>query len=511
MTGTNRPAAPRQAPAGRGAAAAAALALLATAVCGAPLRAADQAAMARDYLVQKVCAAPGGKALATDPYRCAAPNQLRALSAGEALPYHKVDQAGVQRHDSYPAMTPQGGEIFVNPFDFKPFGVFNLWGDGYDIYLIRDGWASASETKDGGGFSQTFFTQGCKPYNGWAFFPVAAVSAGGVSNGKATIPISGRYWEQDGETWPGRCPSGYGQGSLTTWDFIKGFPFGGTDAQSAKTIDTIRVVHGFESTANFAQHGHLEVFYFTRLYGATRWEVWAPASQGGATSKLECSGANDEVSYQGMQFRRMQCRDWTSITAASPGEPNQGWPIPDLNLLKNFHFGDGVAGWSRSGTSTKGSETNWSLRNSTLALDFRFHQPQGQGVRYLAINCGGDCTPGQRIYQDVPLSSWTTNGTYTLAATARTEGGKGSLEIGVEQLDRSGKVLSAAHFDAPVDERNERKTGADSAVLSSTYVAADLPLSIAPGAAALRFYIAPRSGATFDIVDTWLMKREQQH
>ncbi|MGO9930503.1 MAG: hypothetical protein ACLPV8_01620 [Steroidobacteraceae bacterium] len=485
-------------------------AALAAAAFSAPALAADQAALAGDYLVQKVCADASGKALSTDPYRCESPNHLRPLSVGESLPYHKVDQAGVQRHDSYPAMTPGGSEIFVNPFDFKPFGIFNLWGDGYDIYLIRDGWVSASGTKDGGGFAVTFFTQGCKPYNGWAFFPISALSAAGGSSGQATLPISGRYWEQNGENWPGRCPPAYSLGSLTTWDFIAGFPFGGPDPQSKKIIDTIRVVHGFETTPSFAQHGHLEVFYFTRLYGATRWEVWVPASQGGTAANAQCTGAEDKVSYRGMQFRRTACHDWTGITPASSSEPDQAWPVPELNLLENFHFGEGVAHWNRSGASAKGSETNWSLRNSTLPLDFHFHQPKGEGVRYLAINCGGDCAPGQRIYQDVPLTSWTTSGSYTIAATLRTESGTGTIELGLEQIDRTGHVLSAAHFEGQASTRNERKTGADSEVLSSTYVASDVPVNIASGAAALRFYIAPRGTTTFDIVDAWLMKREQQ-
>jgi hypothetical protein len=485
------------------------VALAAAALCH-PALAADQAALARDYLVQKVCVDANGKALPTDPYRCKYPDNLRALGVGEPLPYHKVDQMGVQRHDSYPAMTPAGREIFVNPFDFKPFGIFNLWGDGYDIYLIRDGWVSASGTKDGGGFAQTFFTQGCKPYNGWAFFTISALSAEGASSGQATLPISGRYWEQDGENWPGRCPPAYAQGSLTTWDFIKRFPFGGTGPQSTKTIDTIRVVHGFETTAGFPQHGHLEVFYFTRLYGATRWEVWVPASRESTATHLSCSGAEEQLSYRGAQFRRTACRDWTSIAPASSSEPNQGWPVPELNLLKNFHFGEGVADWQRTGASAQGNQTNWSLRNSTLPADYHFHQPQGEGVRYLAINCGGDCRPEERIYQDVLLTSWTTSGRYTIAATIRTESGSGNIELGLEQIDSGGRVLSTAHFEAQVSERNERETGSDSAVLSSTYVASDVPVSIDSGAAALRFYIAPRSTMTFDIVDTWLIKRERQ-
>ena len=485
--------------------------LAAAAVSSNPVLAEDNNARARDYLVQKVCVDQSGKALPTDPFRCESPNHLRNLEVGEWLPYHKVDQAGVQRHDSYPAKTPDGAEIFVNPFDFAPFGIFNLWGDGYDIYLIREGWASASETKDGGGFAQTFYSTGCKPYNGWAFFPTSALSGGGFSSGSAKLPISGRYWEQDGESWPGKCPPSYGQGSLTTWELIKNFPFGGTDPQSIKTLDTIRVVHGLETTANFAQHGHLEVFYFTRLYGATRWEVWVVSAPGNApANKLQCSGADDDISYQGMHFKRTQCRDWTVIAPSSRSEPNQAWPVPELNLLKNYHFGDGVANWNRSGTSAEGVQTNWSLRNSASQKDTHFRQDTGQGVRYLAVNCGGNCTKDQRIYQDVPLTTWMTSGTYALAATLRTESGNGTMEIGLEQLDRGGHVLSTAQFQGQVSEKNERIAGSDSEVLSSTYATSDVPVTIGPGTAALRFYISPKSGTTFDIVDTWLMKRQQQ-
>jgi len=40
-------------------------------------------------------------------------------------------------------------------------------------------------------------------------------------------------------------------------------------------------IHGFEPNdiPGFKQHGHLEVFYFTKEYGITRWEVWTPIDQ----------------------------------------------------------------------------------------------------------------------------------------------------------------------------------------------------------------------------------------
>jgi hypothetical protein len=54
------------------------------------------------------------------------------------------------------------------------------------------------------------------------------------------------------------------------------FRFGGPDASSVKTIDAIRSIHGFKTSAKFANQGHMEVLYFTQLYGWTRWESWAP-------------------------------------------------------------------------------------------------------------------------------------------------------------------------------------------------------------------------------------------
>jgi hypothetical protein len=477
-----------------------------------PLIAQDKNGLARDYLVQKVCISSDGKVLQTDPYHCESPNRLRNLQVGEDLPYHKTDQKNAQRHDSYPVMAPNGVEIYVNPFDFAPFGVFNLWGDGYDIYQIRDGWVSASDTKDGGGFSTTFFGEGCKPYNGWSFFPTSALSANGLTNGSANIPIAGRYWEQNGEAWPGKCPTAYGKGSLTTWEFIKGFQFGGTSPDSIKTIDTIRVVHGLENTPTFAQKGHLEIFYFTQLYGVTRWEVWvvSGAQQGGAAANGPvCSGPADDISYQGMHFKRTQCRDWTVISPSSSSEPNTMWPVPELNLLKNFHFADATSNWNRTGKSSDGNSMNWSLRNSTQDKDIHFHQDTGQGVRYIAVNCGGDCTEGEQLYQDVPVTgSMGGADTYAVGATVKTEGGPGDIEIGLIQLDSSGKVLSTAKFPVTVSEKNERESAQGSVVLSSTYITSNAPIPLESGAKTLRFYLSPKSKTTFDVVDTWLMKRQ---
>jgi len=132
-----------------------------------------------DYLIQKVCVDANGKVLPADPCFPPPGATLRNLRIGEKLPYYKHDQPGVglpnghQRHDSYPALDKDGNKIVVNPFIFDDN---NAPDNGCDIYTVRDGWASAGETRDGGGFSTTFWGKNgdaVVPYDGWLFFPRA--------------------------------------------------------------------------------------------------------------------------------------------------------------------------------------------------------------------------------------------------------------------------------------------------------------------------------------------------
>src|SRR5437588_11645344 len=56
----------------------------------------------------------------------------------------------------------------------RPYGTFEAGdGDGYDLYSIHNGWVSVGGTRDGGGYSQTFWGSGCTDYNGWVFFPTS--------------------------------------------------------------------------------------------------------------------------------------------------------------------------------------------------------------------------------------------------------------------------------------------------------------------------------------------------
>jgi len=464
-------------------------------------------ALARDYLIHKVCIDPSGAVVGVDPYLCTLPYSLRNLAVGESLPYHKVDQRGVQRHDAYPVTDLNGREIIAAPFDFTPFGIFNPWGDGYDIFQIREGWVSAGATRDGGGFSTTFFGEGCKPYNGWVFFPVAALREKDISPGESSVPISGRYWEQNGEAWPGACPANYSRDTFTSWEFLPKFPFGSKDEKSRKDIDAIRSLHGFRTTPRFLENGHMEVFYFTRLYGITRWEVWMPAAQNPQPIDPDACGGVVNISHRGVAFVRTACRDWSAVSVPTRLEAPAVWPIPGQNLLKNFHFAEGVTHWNRSGESREGQTTNWSLRNSTAPSDVKFRQGNSQGVRYLAINCGGTCNGTQGVYQDVPVTRELGPGsTLRYGATVISEAGGAEIQIKVQQMGPDGALLSEVDTTASVDDKSARSVRANSLVRSSTYVAGKAPVMLDARATTIRYMVIPKSPHTIDILDTWLLR-----
>jgi hypothetical protein len=136
-------------------------------------------------------------------------------------------------------LDPEGRLLVVNPFDHEPFDRFKS-RDGYDMYRVEDGWVSVGGTRDGGGFSTTFFGAGCLPWGGWVFFPVVdRVVAGSID-----LPIEGRHWQQNGEAWPGRCDPSRLNPSSTTWDWLPGFAFGGVNDSPLKRLDALRTIAG---------------------------------------------------------------------------------------------------------------------------------------------------------------------------------------------------------------------------------------------------------------------------
>lgn len=471
-----------------------------------------------DWLIKDVCADASNTPVPTDPYYgCPAGTTERDIQVGEPLPYINHDQPqaghpdGYQRRDAYPVIDKTGNPLIVNAMDFgydRPYGTFEAGdGDGYDLYTIRNGWVSAAGTRDGGGYSQTFYGSGCTPYNGWIFFPTSFLQdLTASSSGQGSVAITDDYWEDSAQNWPGVCSSftRFDTSTITSWEFKPSFAFGGLNGAPVKYMDTIVSTHGYSNSPSFVTNGGLEVFYFTKQYGVTRWEAWAPAAQNVPLQPAPTCSGPSTMTYAGMPFTLRDCRDWSVTIVASSPEPIPVWPVPDTNLLANFHFAGSTSSWTKSG-----SKTIATAQRSATADDTRV----GVGVSYLSLGCGGDCQSGQRIYQDIPISKIKPGLPYDFAISAVSHGTTtGTLSVNLEQVNSRGSVLHSESFTVDVPTAFRSYSDTNSVYLADTFASSTTaPISILPGAAALRFSITPTTSyMTFDVVDAWVMPRGAQ-
>jgi hypothetical protein len=210
------------------------------------------------------------------------------------------------------------------------------------------------------------------------------------------------------------------------------------------------------------------------------------------------------MTYAGMQFTLKDCRDWSTTIMGTAPEQIPVWPVPDMNLLANFHFTGSTTSWTKSGSKTVAT-----AQRSTTPNDRHY----GPGVSYLSLGCGGTCQTGQRIYQDIPINKIKAGLRYDLAISAVSHGSlSGTLQVSVEQVNSRGSTLVSESF--PVDIPTAFRSYSDS---NSVYLAATFgsyttaPITVQSGATALRFSIAPKtSNMTFDVVDAWVMPRGTQ-
>ena len=546
------------------------LGLAVSALCSAcavsPPAAAAPAGMdpaAADWLIPKLCADAANQPVGVDPYGgCPTGTHLRALVPGDPLPYRRGDMAGQQIKDVYPRIAADGTPLVIAAFDWHDpnngdTSRFKLWADGYDTYTAAEGWTSVVETRMGTGeYGTSFVAQGCKRNLGQVFFPLpppdAQSPAGSTTRGSATSA-----WEEDDQAFPGDCPSRYVADQLYSWQFVHDFPYGGIGGVPVRALDSIITTVGLRTSKDpqvmkrWMSYGHLEVFYFTRLYGVTRWESWVPEQQfehdgrepaaqeqaraDGATSACG-AGPGMSVSsftrgdtgkpakritmvYQGMPFTMSDCRDWSSIQVQSTPLQPPAWPVSKLNLLHNFHFNgasvSAMQGWDTSRLQHGSIELSGTTDDTTKDTPSPL-----RGVNYLKLACGGGC-PSDQLVQEIPVSPAAGSGRYTLGLIARTESGTGALELSLSQLDQHGKLLSTSTFLA--NPLSAEETGCDSAgkhcrsysfdpvartgsvVLASNFLSQTLPVSLDPQARTLRYAIVPKSNSDFDLVSAWLM------
>ncbi|MDX2009432.1 MAG: hypothetical protein SFW67_04540 [Myxococcaceae bacterium] len=416
-----------------------------------------------DWLIQDVCADGAGRALAVDPVLgCPRGAARRDLRSGEALPYHRNDAANAQRHDSFPRPGVGSATRIVNPFDFAPF---NEQGplDGYDVVETDGAFASIIGTRDPGGLAGTFFSKRCTLDDAWLLFPRDV-----AGSGQTVARLSYDQWERNGRAFPGRC--GGAVDSFTAWR-LSTVTFGGVNGVRAKTMPALVVDHHGGGDPN--RSDHIERFYFTRVYGLTRWERWNVAAAPAAG--VVCNGPVREG-----RFVRADCRDWTNVVPNGEGWSPQAWATPYAasTRLVNGDFGQGgTRGWSSLGSSTEGRPTAL----GTAA---------GSGGGTVAqVHCNGRCSPGQSIFQDVARAGLV--GRLRFGATVRSAARSAvSGELVVFQLDAGGGIVGRVGVPFSVGGGRARLTAP--------------AFDAHPSAQRLRFQLYLNGPGTFELDDAWL-------
>ncbi len=472
-----------------------------------------------DWIIQHVCADASDKPTPVDPYGgCPPGTRDRRLNINEPMPYYRHDEGdrghplGFQRHDAYPIIDRHyGGVVSANDFDFdysEPYGVMHPGdGDGYDVYRVANGWVTGGDTRDGSGYSSSFFGANCKPFGGWVFFPVDFLrDLRPRAQGRVMAPIRGSYWEQAGLPWPGRCESGKGfsTSTLTTWSFSPLHQFGGLGEHKSKRIDAIVATHGWDSGGGGVS---LERIYFTDLYGATRWETWV-ANPGTPPNAARNCGGPTEMSYEGRVFTLVACRDWSYTEINNPPRPHAPWPYPEANILADWHFTNGdLSPWALQGNAMTSE-----LMNSRTEFDTKL-APGGlahaAGVRYLQLSCPGDSRNCGSLHQDIPIKNLPRANSYDYGFSGVVDdGGDGVVDVSLSQRDAQGRSLWEDHFAAHLTDHYRNRAVKNSVYKASSVFLKTAPaLAVKPGAVALRLTLSPRTAKRYDIVDAWVLPR----
>jgi len=243
---------------------------------------------------------------------------------------------GYQASDS--VVMRRGGRTFVEQtFDFgdekRAFGHFDAsLGDGGQVLVVVDGWASAIMTEDGGDGIQYFIGPGCEtsaqPAAGelsWLFFNSHAER--GQWNSTLARLNKGRAMSE--------CPTAFNT-ALTRYraDTID-VPFRILDkslrlTETTKPVDVIISEHyGGE---DITSADHLERFYFARDLGLIRWERWEnfavpkPMALVRMAKEFAQTGRCRPWAYStaaGPQWQIIDCRNWTTLV------PSTRWSVGD--------------------------------------------------------------------------------------------------------------------------------------------------------------------------------------
>jgi hypothetical protein len=332
------------------------------------------------------------------------------------------------------------------------------------------------------------------------------------ASGRGVKPIRGDYWEQAGEPWPGECQIGknFSTTTLTTWSFEPNHPFSGHHGSPPKRIDTIISTHGLLPTPRGSRpEYHLERFFFTDLYGPTRWEAWAPASENPPPT-TNCPGAA-RMTYEGLEFALADCRDWSVVELNQPPKPAAPWPYPETNVLSNWHFtSNTLAPWRlESDRGAAGPAFRYELQNSKAERDTHF-APNGPGLRYLLIDCrttqeSCGATLSQTLDRDkLPQAHRVDFG----VSGVMEDVGEGKVEVSLSQTDPIGKELWRRQTTVPIGHSSRQFSRDDSVYLASSLWLISVPgFQWKEGANRLRLAIKPLTPGAYDFLNAWVMPR----
>jgi hypothetical protein len=334
-----------------------------------------------DFLLQDVCVNNQDQPIQGDPVTCA---KHRDLRFGEKLPYVRTEEPLGQARfqlSAFPIQAPDGSARIFTPFDWggvassHSFLDFDATGgsDGGNIFEANGEYASIVWTRDTSGTS-FFSNSNCAYDDTWGLFPMNLAPG---QSGSRTFNFSISAGMQcAGNPWT----------SYTEWSHIGKFTY-----SSGKTLDTIMVTHYEGTKENF---GNIEVLYFTREYGWTRWESWQDT--GGNPT---CSGPQEKI-FHGKKKVMWGCHDDTHLTQlAVPRNPLVNPAGDSLNFSRNLlAAGDFAQGYSvmKAFDGANGEPTSYAIsRDSSLGLGDNPH---------LGVACWNGCGGYNSVYQDIDVA-----------------------------------------------------------------------------------------------------------